>query len=60
MRASVKINRYPSNYVEEEMPHVIIEVQYKGDLHGNFDTARANQKEAATLAKEIEDFVKGL
>lgn len=60
IRTSIHINRYPSNYVEEEMPHVIVEVQYKGDLTGNFDIARQNQREANEVAKKIEDFIKTL
>lgn len=60
MRTSISINRYPSNYVEEEMPHVIVEVQYKGNLSGNLDVARYNQREASEIAKKIEDFIKTL
>lgn len=60
MRTSIRVNRYPSNYVEENMPHVIVEVQYKGDMTGNFDIVRHNQREANEIAKKIEDFIKTL
>ena len=54
IKSSVSINSYPSNYVEEEMPQVIVEVRYKKD----YDPANKYRKEEAlALATKIETFI---
>lgn len=54
IKSSVSINSYPSNYVEEELPQVIVEIRYKKD----YDLNNAFRKEEAeTMANKIEAFI---
>lgn len=54
IKHSVSINSYPSNYREESMPQVIVEVRYKKD----YDPSDAfRKKEAETMANKIETFI---
>ena len=55
IKSSVSINSYPSNYVEEELPQVIVEIRYKKDCDPS-DTFR--KEEAETMANKIETFIK--
>ena len=50
----VSINSYPSNYVEEEMPQIIVEVRYLKDY--NLDNP-FRKEEAISLATKIETFI---
>lgn len=54
IKSSVSINSYPSNYVEEEMPQVVIEVRYRKDYDPNNEIRK---EEALTLATKLEVFI---
>jgi predicted P-loop ATPase len=45
IKSSVSINSYPANYVEEELPQIIVEVRYKKD----YDPADEYRKEEALV-----------
>lgn len=49
MKNTIILNRYPANYVEEELPEVKVEIRFAG--------TKANQKKADRLANEIEKFL---
>ena len=50
MKTLIKLNGYPANYEEENLPEVIVEVRYRKSSH--------NQTKAEVLANEIEKFLK--
>ena len=50
MKNSISLNHYPDNYVEEELPQVIVEIRYRND--GKFNRRKANM-----LSNEIEEFL---
>lgn len=50
MKSVIKLNSYPSNYEEETLPVVIVEIRYKS---GSYNKTRTE-----ILAHEIEDFLK--
>lgn len=54
IKSSVSINSYPSNYVEEEMPQVIVEIRYKKDYD---PTDEFRKEEAETIANKMETFI---
>lgn len=54
IKSSVSINSYPSNYVEEEMPQIIVEVRYKKDYNPSDEVRK---EKAETIANKIETFI---
>jgi len=54
IRNSVSINSYPSNYAEEELPQIVVEIIYKKD-HGPDNEVR--KEEALTLATKLKTFI---
>jgi len=50
MKHRVRLNHYPDNYVEEELPQVLVEIRYRN--HDDFD-----HNAAVALANEIETFL---
>jgi len=52
MKIEVSTNRYPNNYVEGPLPHILVEVRFKND--GNF-----NRRKASMLAEDIKNSSKG-
>ncbi|MCK5186747.1 MAG: hypothetical protein KAR43_06385 [Deltaproteobacteria bacterium] len=50
----VSINSYPSNYVEEEMPQIIVEVRYLKDYNPDNPFRK---EEAISLAAKTETFI---
>jgi len=50
MKSIISLNSYPANYVEEEMPVVIVEIRYKKGTQEKIN--------AEVLANEIESFIK--
>ena len=54
MKTSVNLNHYPSNYAEEDLPHIIVEIRYRGDT----DPERwKNLEEAVAMATKLEVFM---
>jgi len=49
MKVSIKLNSYPANYEEEEMPQAIVEIRYMKGAQ--------NRIQAEELANEIEEFI---
>lgn len=49
MKNTVILNRYPADYVEEELPEVPVEIRYAG--------TKTNQKEVCELANKIKKFL---
>ena len=54
IKNSISLNSYPSNYEEEGMPQVIVEVRYRKD-HDPNDEFR--KEEAEMMANKIEAFI---
>lgn len=50
MKNVISLNSYPANYVEEEMPQVIIEIRYRKGIQEKI--------KAEVLADEIEAFIR--
>lgn len=50
MKNSISINHYPDNYIEEELPQIIVEIRYRND--GKF-----NRRKAIMLSNDIEEFL---
>ena len=53
IKNSISLKQYPNNYVEEEMPQIIVEVRYKKDVPTN----KYRREEALVLATKIETFI---
>lgn len=49
MKNTIILNRYPANYVEEELPEVLVEIRFAG--------SEINLEKANKLADEIEEFL---
>ena len=54
IKNSVSINSYPSNYEEEVMPQIIVEVRYKKDCDPSDEYRKV---EAEIMASKIETFI---
>lgn len=54
IKSVVKLNSYPANYVEEDMPQVIVEIRYRKDYNPNNPFRK---EEALLLATKIETFI---
>lgn len=52
MKTTIKLNSYPYNYEEEEMPQVIVEIRYRKGVY--------NKSKAEVLGNEIEEFLNKL
>lgn len=44
----VKLNRYPENYEEENMPQVVVEIRYR----------KGKESEANILAQKVEEAIR--
>lgn len=50
MKNSIRLNRHPTNYTEENLPDVLVEIRYR-------KKGRFNGEKAAILANEISAFL---
>ena len=50
MKNSISLNHYPDNYIEEELPQVVVEIRYR-------DGDRFNRWKAIMLSNTIEKFL---
>lgn len=54
IKKDVSINSYPSNYVEEDMPQIIVEIRYKKDYNPDNEVRK---EEALALATKLKIFI---